>query len=71
MCHSQLSNSLGHLQPGWLLSLTEVFQGPLLYPLGEGTVSLNDEKLILGLSQDAIHFLLQRNVTKALITGPW
>ncbi|XP_036101539.1 shieldin complex subunit 1 isoform X3 [Molossus molossus] len=32
------------------------------YPLGEGSVSLDDEELTPGLSKDIIHFLLQQNV---------
>ncbi|XP_039080654.1 shieldin complex subunit 1 [Hyaena hyaena] len=36
------------------------------YPLGEGGVSLDDEKPTPGLSKDIIHFLLQQNVMKDL-----
>ncbi|XP_006870482.1 PREDICTED: uncharacterized protein C20orf196 homolog [Chrysochloris asiatica] len=34
------------------------------YPLGEGNVSLDDEKPIPGLSKDIIHFLLEQNMMK-------
>ncbi|XP_066243323.1 shieldin complex subunit 1 isoform X1 [Saccopteryx leptura] len=34
------------------------------YPLEEGSVSLDDEKPIPGLSKDVIHFLLQQNLMK-------
>ncbi|XP_007950671.1 shieldin complex subunit 1 [Orycteropus afer afer] len=34
------------------------------YPLGEGSMSLDDEKPTPGLSKDIIHFLLQHNVMK-------
>ncbi|XP_019500152.1 PREDICTED: uncharacterized protein C20orf196 homolog isoform X2 [Hipposideros armiger] len=34
------------------------------YPLGEGNMSLDNEKPIPGLSKDIIHFLLQQNVMK-------
>lgn len=34
------------------------------YPSGEGSESLEDEKLTPGLSKDVIHFLLQQNIMK-------
>ncbi|KAM8919685.1 shieldin complex subunit 1 isoform 3-T8 [Lycaon pictus] len=36
------------------------------YPVGEGSVLLEDEKPTPGLSKDIIHFLLQQNVMKDL-----